>query len=167
MDIVLYAQPYDISASGFYFKDMDEYQCKASALRNDYGLPVEEFEIQFIDGESIDAALASAWALGQANMARFLECAAQWDHDEKLRFILAVGECGYSFDPESVHPDDFEVDIYALGSMKELAEQFVEDGLFGDIPEQLAFYIDYEAIARDLACDYTETEIAGQRMIYR
>ncbi len=45
--------------------------------------------------------------------------------------------------------------------MKELAEQFVEDGLFGDIPQNLQYYIDYDAIARDLEFDYTETEVIG------
>ncbi len=51
--------------------------------------------------------------------------------------------------------------------MRALAEQFVEEGLFGDIPKRLQFYIDYDAIARDLAVDYSETVIAGSRIIYR
>ena len=91
----------------------------------------------------------------------------EWEDHEKISFIIAVGECGYSFDPQSVHPDDFDVDIYHLGSLKELAEEFVEDGLFGEIPERLQFYIDYDAIARDLAVDYSETTIAGEQLIYR
>ena len=44
----LHAQPYDISASGFYFDSLEDYQAKAAKARNDYGDPVEEFEIQFI-----------------------------------------------------------------------------------------------------------------------
>ena len=60
-----------------------------------------------------------------------------------------------------------DITLYELSSMKELAEQFVEDGLFGDIPERLQVYLDYDAIARDLAMDYTETEIAGTPLIYR
>ncbi|WP_307374309.1 antirestriction protein ArdA [Peteryoungia aggregata] len=64
-------------------------------------------------------------------------------------------------------PDDFDVDIYEEDSMKALAERFVDDGLFGEIPDHLAHYIDYDAIARDLSMDYTETEIAGERLIYR
>lgn len=39
--------------------------------------------------------------------------------------------------------------------------------MFGDIPERLQCYIDYEALGRDLAVDYTQTDIAGQRLIYR
>lgn len=42
-------------------------------------------------------------------------------------------------------------------SYEELAEQFVEEGLFGEIPEHLASYIDYEKIGRDLKYDYVKT----------
>lgn len=90
-----------------------------------------------------------------------------WDEGEKHRFIVAVGECGYSFDPASVEPDDFNVELYEEGAMKELAARFVDEGLFGEIPDNLQCYLDYEAIARDLAFDYTETVIAGKRLIYR
>ena len=162
MSTTLYAQPYDISAVGFYFADAEEYDTKASACRNDFGQPVEEFEIQFIDGEAIDAALAEAWDLNQANFARFLDVVDEWDDHGKERFIVAVGECGCDFDPATCHPDDFDVDLYAADSLKELAEQFVDDGLYGEIPVSLAFYIDYEAMARDLSVDYAMTEIAGR-----
>jgi len=53
----LYAQPYDITANGFYFETVEEYNTQASKLRNSYGQPVEKFELQFIDGEGNDAAL--------------------------------------------------------------------------------------------------------------
>ena len=49
----------------------------------------------------------------------------------------------------------------------QLAEQFVDEGMFGDIPDHLANYIDMDAIARDLDMDYTETEVAGQMVVYR
>ena len=50
--------------------------------------------------------------------------------------------------------------------MRDLAESFVDEGLYGTIPDHLAHYIDYDAIARDLSMDFTETEIAGVRLIY-
>ena len=43
----LHAQPYDLAATGFNFETAEEYGTKAAALQNDYGEPVEEFEIQF------------------------------------------------------------------------------------------------------------------------
>lgn len=162
----LHAQPYDIAATGFYFETAEEYKAKVKALRNDYGDPVEEFEIQFIDGESIDCDLAKAVGLTQANFARYFEIVDEWEEWEKRLVILAVGECGDQFD-DNTSPTDFDIDIYDVDSMRELAEQFVDDGLYGDIPESLQFYIDYEAIARDLAVDYSETVISGSRIIYR
>lgn len=162
----LHAQPYDLSATGFYFESVEDFDAKAKALRNDYGQRVEEFEIQFIDGEDIDCDLAKAVGINQANVAQYLECVEAWDDDEKRRVIIAVGECGYGFDANTA-PDDFEVDIYEVETLRELAEQFVDEGLFGDIPERLQFYVDFDAIARDLGVDYTATEIAGQRLIYR
>jgi len=89
-----------------------------------------------------------------------------WDEDDKTRVILAVGECGYQFGDDT-QPSEFEVDIYHLDTMRDLAEQFVEEGLFGDIPERLQFYIDCDAIARDLSVDYSAAEVAGQHLIYR
>lgn len=163
----LHAQPYDISANGFYFEDLEGYKTKAAANKNDYDDPVEEYEIQFIDGDHIDCDLAKAWGINQANIRGYFEACEGWDDNEKTVFIIAVGEVGCCFDPETVSPSDFDVDIYHVDSMKELAEQFVEEGLFGNIPEHLANYIDMGAIAYDLAMDYTETEVAGERLIYR
>ena len=55
----LFAQPYDISAQGFYFSSAEEYQTKVAKTRNDFGFPVEEYEIQFIDGDNLDAHLGA------------------------------------------------------------------------------------------------------------
>ena len=162
----LYAQPYDITATGFYFETAEQYAALAAKAVNDYGQPVEEFEIQFIDGEAIDAALARAIRLNQANFAAFLESVDSWEDWEKDCVIIAVGECGQDFDPEC-GPHLLGVEIFDCHSLRELAERFVDDGLFGEIPESLKFYIDYDAIARDLAVDYTATEIAGAPVIYR
>lgn len=162
----LHAQPYDLAANGFYFDSVEEYQAKARALRNDYGDPVEEFEIQFIDGEDIDCALATAVGLYQNTIATYFDAVDAWDEHEKRQVTLAVGECGYVFDTKT-QPSDFDIDIYELASMRDLAEQFVDEGLFGDIPERLQSYIDLDAIARDLSADYAEATIANTHLIYR
>ena len=162
----LFAQPYDVSACGFYFDSFEDYSDKASNLKNTHGQPVEEFEIQTIDGEEIDCAMAKAWDIHQGDIAAFFEAVDDWDEHQKLCFIIAVGECGYSFDPATDHPDQFDVDIYEMDSLKELAEHFVDEGFYGDIPERLQFYIDYQAIARDLAVEYSELTIAGKRFVY-
>lgn len=166
MTITLHAQPYDISAIGFYFTSSEDYDEKTKQLTNIHGDPVEEFEIQFIDGERIDCDLAKAIDLSQANFRDYLDCVDAWDDWEKINVIIAVGECGYGFDGQ-VDPDHHGIDVYHVETMRELAEQFADEGLFGEIPENLQFYIDYDAIARDLAIEYSEIEIAGDRLIYR
>jgi hypothetical protein len=163
----LYANPYDISATGFYFETVEEYAQKSDKNLNQMGLPVDEYEIEFIDGENIDCALFEALRVNQATFGRYLEACDTWGEDEKRKVIIAVGECGYQFDLIDSSPDDFDVDIYELDSLKELAEQFVEEGLFGDIPASIRNYLDYDAIAHDLGMDYTEITIADTRLIYR
>lgn len=162
-----YAQPYDPSANGFYFVSAEEFHAASACLRNAYGDPVEEFELQFIDGEAIDAELANALGIHQGNIAAFIEAADGWDECEKRVLIIAARELGYVIDPASADPDTFDIDIYEDLTMRDLAELFVDDGLFGDIPESLAAYLDMDVIARDLAMDYTDTTIAGERLIYR
>lgn len=163
----LFALPYDISATGFYFRTEAEYAEKAAKNFNPYGGLVEEYELQFIDGDSIDAKLFEALGVNQCNFAAYLEACDDWDDDQKRKVIIAVGECGYSFDLASGDPDDFDVDLYEIDSLRELAETFVDEGLFGDIPERIRNYLDYDAIARDLGMDYSETTIAGTRLVYR
>jgi len=52
-----------------------------------------------------------------------------------------------------------EVTFYPDSKLKDVAEQLVDDGCFGEIPTAVANYIDYEAIGRDLRHDgYTETD---------
>lgn len=163
----LFAQPYDITANGFYFDSVEDYNENAEKNRNSAGFPVEEYELQFIDGESIDAALFEALDVNQASFGAFLDACEEWDTAQKQKVIIAVGEGAYNFDLQSDAPDDLDIDLYELDSLKELAEQFVDEGLFGEIPTSIQNYLDYDAIARDLGFDYSETEIAGTRLIYR
>ncbi|NRA87237.1 MAG: antirestriction protein ArdA [Rhizobiales bacterium] len=167
MTLNFYAQPYDISAEGFYFVSVEEYNKQASSLKNNYGDAIEEFEIQFIDGEIIDCELAKAWGVNQGNLSEFFNATNEWDDNQKTHYIIAVGECGYSHDQANDDPIDIEIDIYELDSLIDLAYQFVEEGLFGDIPERLQSYLDYDKISNDLGFDYTETNIAGNNLIYR
>lgn len=163
----LFAQPYDISATGFYFETVEEYHNQVKTCRNDYGQPVEEFEIQFIDGTDIDCALFRALDIHQGSIGDYFDMIDAYDDTQKITLIIAVGEAGYEFKIGQDHPDQFDIQIYEGTSMRDLAEEFVDEGLFGEIPPALHNYIDYDAIARDLACDYSQTEIAGTHYIYR
>ena len=162
----LHAQPYDISAHGFFFGSTEEFKEKAAKLHNNYGDPVEEFEIQFIDGKDIDYELFKALDVHQGNLHHYFNAIEEWEDYQKVNVIIAVGDAGYGFDFDNNTPDDFDLFVYEMDSMKDLAEYFVDEGHFGEIPEHLRFYIDYEAIARDLAIDYGEITITGTHYVY-
>lgn len=70
--IEFYAQPYNPDARGFYFTTEEEFEQKSSECRDAFGYPVEEFEIQFIDGSHEEADLFSACGVNQANIGQFL-----------------------------------------------------------------------------------------------
>lgn len=162
---ILYARPYDLSAIGFYFESEEQFSEKSALIKNDQGRVVEEFEIQFIEGEPIDCDLANAMEISQANLPLFFNWIDEWDDQEKTAFIIAVGESGYEFDAKT-DPNDFDVDLYYVDSLRELAEQFVEEGMFGDIPDMISMYIDYDAIARDLSVEFYEADVGGTKVIY-
>lgn len=163
----LYAQPYNISAIGFYFDSLESYLRQSKDLRDPFGQHVEEFEIQFIDGDDADMELFKALGIHQGAIGQFYEAVESWDDDAKTRVAIAVGECGYQFDLDKDCPEDLDMDIYEMDSLKDLAEEFVENGLFGTIPDNIRNYLDMDAIARDLSVDYNETVIAGRRLVYR
>lgn len=163
----LYAQPYDISATGFYFTGPADYETKAAKALNAYGQPVEEFEIQFIDGDDLDARLFDALGVHQGVLPGFFDAVDDWTDDDKVRVIIAVSEAGYAFDLRGDRPDRLDVDLYTCDSLRDLAMQFVDDGLFGEIPDPIRHYLDYDAMARDLAMDYSHAVVAGASYVYR
>ena len=166
-ETLLHAQPYDICATGFHFRSLEEYEQKSTNNLNQYGDPVEEYEIQFIDGDDLDCDLFKALGVHQGNFHHYFTACEDWSDDQKIKVIIAVGEAGYSFDPESGDPDDFDIDLYELDSLRDLAYQFIDEGLYGDIPQNIQCYLDYDAIARDLGMDYSEIRLNGTNYIYR
>mgnify|MGYP003138160897 CR=1 FL=1 len=73
------------------------------------------------------------------------------------RFIERVGKrrknlihpcrrkCGFEYDLDTVPSDEFEIDINHLDSIHDLAIEFVDEGLFGEIPDRLKYYIEYDS----------------------
>lgn len=72
--------------------------------------------------------------------AELMEAAfSEFGREEALR-VLENGDYSYLSD---------------VTNYKELGERVVDEGLFGEIPDSLLFYIDHEAIGRDWSVDYT------------
>ena len=58
MTTTLFATPYNISANGFFFTNLEDYESKSSSLLDAYGNTVEEFSIELIDSDDSDLFLA-------------------------------------------------------------------------------------------------------------
>jgi hypothetical protein len=154
-----FAQPYSISATGFYFTDLEDYRAKAATAKDDYGMPVEEFEIQYIDGD--DAALFRAVGVSQASLADWFELLDELDGNEDGKIIACyLAGQGYGMEELSSGWDDYS--LYR-GTAAEYAEEFVSDCY--QIPGNLAFYIDYEWLGRDMVLEGSIAEIKYDLLI--
>lgn len=167
MTVTFYAQPYDMTATGFYFTDETSYRESIDSVVNAYGDRIEEFDIHFINGFVLDSKLARVIEPTQSNIIAMMEAMNRWTEEQKTKVILAVGEGGQNFDPETDDPDDIEIDLYPDTKLTDLAYQFVDEGLLGELSDRLVMYLDFERIARDLAHDYTETNLYGETYVYR
>ena len=142
-----HATPYDINANGFYFSTLEEYQEKAEKHTNIYGQPVEEFEIQFIDGDN--PTLFRSLEINQANMDKWFEHFEEMEEEEMIKALYLSDDIG--MDMEQIIEADFD-EIYLFeGTAKAYAENYMEEtGMLSQIPENLRYYFDYDAFARDM-----------------
>ena len=151
----LYANPYDIGAPGFFFEDADEFLERMEAAA------VEEFSIEFIDGDSGDARLFRACGINQGNVGEWFEDIEPKTAHEKaaLYFLLDSGICNLA---EALNQID-DVCLFQ-GTLLEAATELFDECYVQDIPERLRCYIDYEAFANDCRCggDLCEFEFDGQ-----
>jgi hypothetical protein len=158
-----HATPYDLSAQGFYFETFDEYTERASSHRNAYGQPVEEYEIQFIDGDN--CALFAALGINQANLEIWFDVFEDYEGDREIKAIFLAEHQGINISDIPNQIDDMHL---FEGSAVEYAEAYLDDtGLLETIPENLRYYFDTEALARDLVLsgDVVEVEIEGHNFI--
>ncbi|PTW61689.1 antirestriction protein ArdA [Breoghania corrubedonensis] len=148
-----FAQPYNLSAVGFYFTDLEDYQAKVKGLTDEFGYPVEEFELQYIDGDH--ARLFEALRISQASLADWFDLLDELDDDED-RYLIAchlAGE-GYAIGELAERWDDYR--LYR-GTAADYAAEIVAECY--EIPGNLEAYIDYERLGRDMVLGGDITEI--------
>lgn len=155
----LFAQPYNRDAQGFYFHDAEEFESKSENLRDRFGCPVEEFEIQFIDGD--DAVLFEVCSIDQSNLSTWFDDIEILDEHEKIALYFLTGQLGYFLD-DAINKIDEVVIFY--GDAQEAAEELFDDCYAHTIPGNLRFYFDMEKFARDLEMggDFNEFEFQGR-----
>ena len=159
MSNIYHATPYDISAAGFFFHDYEEYMAKAQAHRNEAGDPVEEYEIQFIDGDNYT--LFEGLSINQANLEQWFDDFEYIDGDDYIKAVFMAEYLGYDMETILERMDDIHL---FEGTAIEYAEEYIDDtGMLAEMPENLRFYFDTEAFARDmlLGGDITEVTIDG------
>lgn len=153
-----FAQPYNLDAHGFYFRTFEDYERKAESLRDRYGNPVEEFEIQFIDGD--DGALFDACGINQSNLSTWFDDIEGRDEHEKVALYFLTGVLGYALDAALDKMDDV---MLFHGDAQEAAEELFDDCYAREIPDHLRCYFDIEKFARDLEIggDFAEFDYDG------
>ena len=159
MSNTYHATPYDISASGFYFTDYESYQAQAAKHTNDFGQPVEEYEIQFIDGDSDDCELFQTLEVTQATLKQWLEKVEGMYWGEELIKVLYLTKEREARLADLTNHDLDHISLYE-GSLEDYAEQYLEDsGLFAAV-EKAGLnprYVDVAALARDMEIEGTIT----------
>ncbi len=155
----LFAQPYNLDSQGFYFHSTEEFESKSENLRDRFGCPVEEFEIQFIDGD--DAELFEACGIDQSNLSTWFDDIEVLDDHEKISLYFLAGNLGYDLDSAI---DKIDEVIIFHGDAQEAAEELFDDCYAHTIPDNLRFYFDIEKFAHDLEAngDFNEFQ-CGKR----
>lgn len=156
----LFAQPLNPDASGFYFESNEDFNEKAPGVRDSFGGPIEEFEIQFIDGDQEDCDLFNACKISQADLELWFDKIEPLDTDTKAALFYAVNNIGYSLADALDKVDDGDVKI-AEQTLEDAAAELLDDCY--SVPEGLESYIDYEKFAHDcqLGGDMAEFDFAG------
>ena len=127
----------------------------ASGSDNHEEVFVTDYEAEIVIGENDDIYRLNELA----------EAMEEFSDDDllKLRFLSSEGYNERDVIDNGL--DYYDVEIYDFrdnnsfaDTFELLAEEFVDEGLYGEIPKSLEYYIDYSAIARDLRMGYCEFE---------
>ena len=155
----LYANPYNIDAAGFYFESAGEFTEKAQNLTDRYGNQVEEFKIDFIDGD--DAALFNACSISQVNLNTWFDDIEALDDHEKINLYYLLNVAGYTLNQAINKVDEPSI---TQSSLRDAAEELFDECWLPSVPESIRYYIDYDKFARDceLGGDIAEFEYNNQ-----
>ena len=157
MSTLLFAQPYNIDARGFQFSSAEEFETKQEALCDRFGNEVEEFEIQYIDGD--DSKLFEACKINQTNLDVWFDDIESLNDQQKAALFYLVDN-GYDLDEALEKIDDVCI---SECSLIDAASELFDECYLPEVPEAVRPYIDYDAFARDcrLGGDMCEFRFGG------
>ena len=151
--ISLYANPYDISARGWYFSDDEDF-----AKKYKKHLPVEEYGIEWIDGPEEDRELFEALNVDSGNLEQYFELIDELNDPDKAALYYLLRHRGMG--PKETLDDllqmvDDEVRVFE-GNSKEYVEEYIDSaGGVGEAfsKEVIERNFDYERFGRDIGFD--------------
>ena len=151
-----HAQPYALDHTGFFFDSIETFEAGRSRLK---AKGCEEVEIQFIDGDDHQAALAKAANISQGDVYLWFEELEDLDDTaaQQISFLL---DLGYALSETLERYED--VCLFA-GTASDYAYELVNETT--EVPESLRYYIDYDAIARDMTINGEITEIEHELIV--
>jgi hypothetical protein len=163
MTLSLFANPYDITASGFYFSSAADFEAKFESH-----LPVEEYEIEFIDGDEAESEIFNAMKVSQANLVRYFEVIEELESDELRSAALCylLGN-GIASNIDDAMEQSSDVSLFE-GTVEDYAWEYLEDCVFTkDTPEIFKNYFDVKSFARDLELggDVTTFDWCGRKFV--
>jgi hypothetical protein len=133
-----YAIPYNIEAEGFYFETFEELEDLSADWEDKRGMRVEEYSIEFIDGDSGDSELFEALKVNLNSIDGFIEFINEAHDDEKAAMFFLADNLGLSLQ-EAIGNID-EVMLFQ-GDAKEAGE----DKCGGD-------FVEFRFAGRDWTC---------------
>jgi hypothetical protein len=159
MNTILYANPYSLDATGFYFSSAEEYEAKAENLKDRFGNPVEEFEIDFIEGDAPE--LFRLAEINQSNIDFWFD-GVDWlsDDSEEAYAVKFLLDLGLPLEEALERYEDVQI---FHGTAEDYAMELIEECY--DLPEIAQRYFDYEAFARDLELNGDIVEIERDRIV--
>lgn len=148
---------------GICFETLDFYNWACQPLKESGLWEVKNINFEFVDGTPIERELFEAIVVNEASLERYFET-LQWALKDQEKFIIAVTEGGYHIDHD---PDSDGVEIFYVENYYDIAEQAIENGLYGEVDETLKSYIDYYKLGKHLALNYSRKRIAGRIIFYK
>ncbi len=150
------AQPYSLDHTGFYFDGIEKYEAGMKRL-NKQGC--EEVEIEIIDGEYHLARLAAAATIYQGDVHHWFEELDDLDETAAIQ-IMFLFDLGYKLREVM---DRYENICLFEGAAKNYAFDLINETT--EIPENRCYYIDHDAIARDMKINGEIVEIERELIV--
>jgi antirestriction protein len=149
--VELHAQPYG-DGPGFYFNSYEDYEAKYDQNFKKYHL--EEYEIQFIDGDASDAKMFDAMEVNQATIKRYFEVLDELGDYEKVGvWFLLDRRITDDVDEAIKKAEDV---MLREGTAEDYVHELLDEGIIGE--DAMARYFDYDAFGRDIRMDFEEDE---------